>query len=279
MTEPASLGLSDTGFETFAHLLRTVSGQSLGRDRAYLLDTRLRPMLRRHGLPSLDALAERLRHDGPAHEEGIARDVVEAMTTNESLFFRDGTPFAHLRESALPRLRAARPQAPIRLWSAGASTGQEAYSMAMALARAGQGSGERGAAGYEVLGTDIARGPLARARVGRYSDFEVRRGLPPDLLHRFFRPEAGAWQVDPALRRTVTFREHNLLHPLPDGCFDVVFCRNVLIYFDVPERRRALDTIARQMPRGGILYLGTGETLAGITDAFAPCAPGIYGRT
>ncbi len=267
-------GVSGDTFQTFAELLRSRSGLAIGPDKLYLLKTRLAPILRREKLPDLAALAHRL--SDPAAEP-LARDVVEAMATNESFFFRDEKPFAHFRDKALPRLFAARaPGAPIRVWSAAASSGQEAYSLAMILAESG--GRERP---VEILGTDIAREQLARASDGLYTQFEVQRGLPIRLLMRHFRKEDSGWRISAALRTMVQFREWNLLaDPAPLGRFDVVFCRNVLIYFDPPTKTRVLDALAGQMAEDGLLYLGGAETVLGITSRFAPLADdrGVYGK-
>lgn len=268
--------LAPASFAIFARLLREGSGMSIREDKIYLLFNRLAPMLLRLALPDLDALARRLAQAGQAT---LGREVIEAMTTNESQFFRDKRPFTHLRDEALPRLRSARaPGTAIRLWSAGASSGQEAYSIAMiAAARDASASSDR----LQIIATDIARGPLARARAGRFSDFEISRGLPLDLRARHFRADAEGWLIDDELRRAVVFQEHNLLaHPAPLGRFDVVFCRNVLIYFDPITRRGVLDGIADQLASDGLLYLGCGETLVGVTERFyeIPGERGIYKR-
>jgi len=208
----------------------------------------------------------------------VAQEVVEAMTTNESLFFRDDKPFEHFRTQALPRLHAARPRgAPLRLWSAASSSGQEAYSLAMILTDLRASLGDRR---VEIVGTDIAREQLARAREGLYSQFEVQRGLPMQMLVKHFRKEAGGWRVAEAIRRMVEFREWNLLTDLrPLGRFDIVFCRNVLIYFDQPTKARVLEAIAGLLPPDGLLYLGGAETVLGITTRLAPLAGarGVYG--
>jgi len=253
-------------FEVFAAVLRTGSGLAIGPDKSYLLETRLAPLLKREHLPELDALAEKLRN--PAHS-GLVREVVEAMTTNESSFFRDDRPFTHLRTQALPRLHAIRPAgARLRVWSAAASTGQEAYSIAMLVAenRAVLGGRE-----VEILGTDIAREALARAREGAYTQFEIQRGLPMQLLAKYFRKDGARWRLSDAIRNMATFREWNLLTDLRAlGQFDLVFCRNVLIYFDQVTKARALEAISRQLAPDGLLYLGGAETVLGITDRFVP---------
>jgi chemotaxis protein methyltransferase CheR len=229
-------------------------------------DTACPPILRREGICDLAALALRL---GNCDAEKLAQEVVEAMTTNESLFFRDSKPFEHFRTQVLPRLAEARAAgAPLRLWSAAASTGQEAYSLAMILADSEAVLRQRK---VDILGTDIARAPLARAREGLYSQFEVQRGLPVQMLIKHFRKEADGWRLSPGLRAAVEFREWNLLADLrPLGTFDVVFCRNVLLYFDQPTKIRVLEAIARQMAPDGVLYLGGTETMLGLTDRLRP---------
>ncbi len=220
-------------------------------------------------------LAERLRAPG---NEVLIREVVEAMTTNESFFFRDDKPFQHFRSQALPRLMAARPaSAPLRVWSAASSSGQEAYSIAMILAECRASIGNRR---FEIIGTDLARDQVARARDGLYTQFEVQRGLPVQMLMRYFRKEESGWRISEAIRGMVQFREWNLLGDLRAlGQFDVVFCRNVLIYFDQPTKAQVLDAIAQQMPGDGLLYLGGAETVLGISSRFAPLPTerGVYG--
>ena len=268
--------MTPLGFETLAALLHRGSGLSIGPDKLYLLETRLAPILRAHALPDLDALATRLRGAAPELE----RAVVEAMTTNESSFFRDDKPFAHVRTQALPRLHATRPPgARLRIWSAAASTGQEAYSLAIIVAenRALLGNRE-----VEIVGTDIAREPLARAREGLFTQFEVQRGLPMQMLVRYFRKDGGNWRIAEAIRDMVSFREWNLLGDLrPLGTFDLIFCRNVLIYFDTPTKARALEAMARQLAPDGLLYLGGAETVLGVSDRFASLAGdrAVYGLT
>jgi chemotaxis protein methyltransferase CheR len=269
--------VSPAGFETLAGLLKSRSGLVIGPDKLYLLETRLASILRRDGLRDLAALADRLRIVTLA-TEALARDVVEAMTTNESFFFRDEKPFQHVRTVALPRLLAARPPGtPLRIWSAAASSGQEAYSLAMILAECRATLGERR---VEILGTDLARDQLARARDGLYTQFEVQRGLPVQMLMRYFRKENANWRIAEAIRGLVQFREWNLLADLrPLGQFDIVFCRNVLIYFDPPTKARVLDAVAARLAPDGLLYLGGAETVLGITSRFAPLANerGVYG--
>lgn len=259
-----SAALSADAFHVFATLLRARSGLAIGPDKQYLLEARLAPIVKRERLRDLSALALLLRAN---RAEGLKREVVEAMTTNESFFFRDETPFTHFRDRTLPRLLETRAAGtPIRIWSAAAASGQEAYSLAMIVA-------ERGISDrlVEVLGTDISRNQLTRAREGTYSQFEVQRGLSDQLRARYFRKQDDDWRIIPALRRAVRFREWNLLDdPAPLGRFDVVFCRNVLIYFDRPTKARVLEAIARQLSDDGLVYLGGTETAVGITTRLVP---------
>jgi chemotaxis protein methyltransferase CheR len=261
-------------FEVFAAVLRTGSGLSIGPDKAYLLETRLAPLLKRENLAGLDALADRLRSPSQIM---LSRDVIEAMTTNESFFFRDERPFTHMRAQALPRLHAARPAGTrLRIWSAAASTGQEAYSLAMLVA---EGRAWLGGREVEIIGTDIAREPLARAREGVYTQFEIQRGLPMQLLVKYFRKDGVQWRLSDTIRGMASFREWNLLGDLRAlGQFDVVFCRNVLIYFDQLTKTRVLDAISRQLAPDGLLYLGGAETVLGISDRFVPSGSdhGVY---
>jgi len=271
----STAAISTGAFATLAELLKSRSGLVIGPDKTYLLETRLAPILKREKLRDLNDLAEKLRGRG---FDVVARDVVEAMTTNESFFFRDDKPFQHFRTQAMPRMLAARPAGtPLRIWSAAASSGQEAYSLAMILTENRAMVGDRR---VEIVGTDIARDQLARARDGLYTQFEVQRGLPVQLLMRYFKREEVGWRISDALRAMVQWREFNLLGDLrPLGRFDIVFCRNVLIYFDQATKSRTLEAIAGQMAPDGMLYLGGAETVLGLTTRFAPLPSerGVYG--
>ena len=271
MTAP----VSSVAFETLATLLKMKSGLIIGTDKLYLLETRLAGIVKREKLTDMNGLAERPRRPG---SDALARDVVEAMTTNESFFFRDEKPFQHFRANALPRLVAERPPcSTLRVWSAASSSGQEAYSLAMIVA---ESTALLGGRKVEIVGTDIARDQLARARTGVYSQFEVQRGLPVQMLMRYFRKEDPNWRIADSIRTMAQFREFNLLSDLrPLGRFDIVFCRNVLIYFDQPTKTRVLEAIAGLMTPDGLLYLGGAETVLGITSRFAPMPNerGVYG--
>lgn len=267
--------MKQASFELLAALLHAGSGLVIGPEKHYLLETRLAGIIRQYGVSDLDGLADRLR--GGADRLAIERQVIEAMTTNESFFFRDEKPFTHFRTLALPRLHAARPAgARLRIWSAAASSGQEAYSLAMILAESRAMLAGRP---VEILGTDLSREQLVRAQEGLYTQFEVQRGLPMQHLVKYFRKEGANWRISDTLRGMVKFREWNLLADLRQlGQFDVVFCRNVLIYFDNKTKTRVLAAIAGQMAPDGLLYLGGAETVLGITDRFnvVPGERGVY---
>jgi chemotaxis protein methyltransferase CheR len=257
-----------------ADLLKRRSGLVLGPDKAYLLESRLNPLARRLGHPDLDAMiaAMRLR---PTEE--LLSAVTEAMTTNETLFFRDGRPFQQFADPILPRLIAARAdRRRLRIWCAAASTGQEPYSVAMLIEEA---AAKLSGWTIEILATDLSDDVLTRARNATYSQFEVQRGLPVQRLARFFRQHGTSWTLKEEVRRHVTFAKHNLLDDNRKlGQFDVVFCRNVLIYFDLEAKRRIIEQIASMLPRDGYLFLGGTETVLGITQAFeiVPEFRGIY---
>ncbi|WP_431860347.1 CheR family methyltransferase [Azospirillum sp.] len=253
-------------FDMFATMLKQRSGLVLTKDKAYLLESRLMPVARKWNMKGLDELASTVR---TRKDEALLRDITEAMTTNESSFFRDQKPFDQFKQIVLPRLletRAAKRS--IRIWSAACSSGQEAYSLAMMLNEdAAKVAGWR----IEIVGTDISAEMVERSKSGIYTQFEVQRGLPIQMLVKHFKQQGDKWQIGPNLRQMVSFREWNLLGDLGGlGQFDVVFCRNVLIYFDQPTKTKVLEAIARQMPPDGVLYLGGAETVLGITDRFKP---------
>ena len=192
--------------------------------------------------------------------EAMAEAVTQAMTVNETSFFRDGRAFDALRSHVVPELGE---RGTLRVWSAASSSGQEAWSIAIALQ-------EAGARGWEIVGTDLSAEVVARAETALYSQFEVQRGLTIHRLVKHFVQEGAAWRTRPELRATARFRQHNLLEDAARlGRFDVVFLRNVMIYFDLATKRRVLDRIRSVLSPGGYLYLGGTETLLGVTSDFA----------
>ena len=252
-------------FAFFTDLLRKRSGLVLGEEKLYLLETRLAPLLRQTGLATLDALAEQLAA-APGSE--LEQSFVEAMATHETLFFRDGKPFDHLQATGLPMLLAARPSsATIRVWSAATATGQEAYSVAMTALESGLEDSSR----VSILGTDLSLPPIERAKRGVYSQYEVQRGLSIRRLLRHFVQEPEGWRVRPILRSMCTFRRWNLLDdPAALGQFDIIFCRNVLMYLDQSTRKRVLTMLLRQLAPDGLLYLGLAETSGEISEMLPP---------
>jgi chemotaxis protein methyltransferase CheR len=260
-------------FEFICRLLRERSGLILAPDKTYLLESRLLPLVRRRSMKSLDDLVALLRS---RPEEELVREIVEAMTTNESSFFRDLKPFDQFRSFILPQLTKARAQRrAIRIWSAACSSGQEPYSLAMLLSEE-----KEKLAGWqiEIFATDISTEILAKAEQGVYSQFEVQRGLPIQLLVKYFRQEGERWRINPAMRGMVRYKCLNLLDDFSSyGPFDVIFCRNVLIYFEQATKTKVLDRLSRVLEPDGFLYLGGAETIIGITDKFQSASErGIY---
>jgi len=245
--------------------LKDRSGLVLSADKQYLVESRLLPVARKSGHASL---ADLVRALALGNCESLMTAVVEAMTTNESFFFRDKIPFDHFRASIMPALLAARHNGrSIRIWCAAASTGQEPYSLAMCLKEM-----SREVAGWkiEIVATDLSNEVLEKARQGLYSQFEVQRGLPIQLLIKYFAQVGELWQIVPDIRAMVKFRQFNLLADFSQlGIFDLVLCRNVLIYFDQQTKIDVLNRLARSIAGDGYLVLGAAETVVGLTDRFA----------
>lgn len=264
-------------FELLSGLLKERSGLQLSADKTYLLESRLAPIARKRGMDGLDGLVAAVR---VKRDEKLLSDITEAMTTNESFFFRDTKPFDRFRQVVLPSLletRSARKQ--IRIWCAACSTGQEPYSIAMCLSE-----DKAKLAGWriDIIATDLSAEVLEKAEAGLYSQFEVQRGLPIQLLVKYFAKTGEMWQIDPSIRAMVKYQPHNLLDDAGRlGAFDVVFCRNVLIYFDRPLKSQVLKRMAQQMPTDGYLFLGGAETVIGLDAPFEPMASerGIYRLT
>jgi len=261
-------------FDYLRQLLRQRSGLVLSAEKQYLAESRLLPVARKHGLSSLAELVGKLKAAATAP---LSVEVVEAMTTNESFFFRDKVPFEHFRLTILPALVAARAREKrIRIWCTACATGQEPYSLAMSLKSIGPAlAGWR----VEIVATDLSHEVLAKAKAGIYNQFEVQRGLPIQSLVKFFSQVGEAWQIAQEIRAMVKFQPLNLLNDFSAlGTFDLVFCRNVLIYFDQDTKIGVLNRIARQMPSDSFLILGAAETVVGLTDAFKPMADkrGLY---
>jgi chemotaxis protein methyltransferase CheR len=253
-------------YDFLRKLLKERSGLVLSDDKQYLVESRLQPLARKAGIAGLSELVAKLKSSAA---EALVVNVVEAMTTNESFFFRDKVPFDHFRQTIVPAVLAARTrERSIRIWCAAASTGQEPYSLAMCIKEmAAQLAGRR----IEIIATDLSLEVLEKAKAGIYSQFEVQRGLAITLLVKYFTQVGEMWQISPEIRAMVQYRPLNLLHNFASlGSFDVVFCRNVLIYFDQATKINVLERVARMIEPDGYLVLGAAETVVGLTDSFKP---------
>jgi chemotaxis protein methyltransferase CheR len=253
-------------FDYLRGFLKERSGLALSAEKQYLIDTRLSPVIRARGLDNMSALVRAVRSD-PRSE--LATLVLETMTTNESLFFRDKVPFENFRNPIVPALREARAtEKKVRIWCAACSAGQEPYSLAIAIREYQLFPADWN---IEIVATDLCTAVLDRARRGLYSQFEVQRGLPIQLLVKYFTKTGESWQVNSDIRSMVSYSRFNLLEPYARlGRFDVIFCRNVLIYFDMATKTNVLERLARQIAPDGYLSLGAAETVIGLTHAFVP---------
>jgi chemotaxis protein methyltransferase CheR len=254
--------------ETFEHLCRILkhrSGIAITAEKLYLADVRLSPVARKHGFDSVDALAGALFH---TTDEKLLVDVTDAMTTNESFFFRDTVPFDNFRKVSLPYMIEARANVRrLRIWCAACSSGQEPYSLSMIL---DEHKAKLDGWQIDIVATDISRGMVERAKDGSFTEFEVKRGLPEGYLARYFDEVPGQrWRVKDFLRPRIDFQVFNLMDdPAAFGRFDIVFCRNVLIYFEPETKAGVLRRVHSVMAEDGFLTLGAAETVVGITDIF-----------
>jgi chemotaxis protein methyltransferase CheR len=265
--------MKPTDFDFIAAMVRERSGLVLSADKTYLVESRLAPIARRDGFPSIDELVTAIK---VRRDSNLIDAVVDAMTTNETFFFRDKTPFDIFEQTILPELVARKRGGTIRVWCAAASTGQEPYSLAMVADAMGA---RMGGCKLEILGTDISERCLEKAKAGVYTQFEVQRGLPVQMLLKHFKKDGDAWKIDDRLKANIRFRPMNLLDDFRGlGRFDVIFCRNVLIYFDTQTKKQVLERMSSQVEGPGYLLLGAAETVLGVTDTFKPIANqrGLY---
>lgn len=256
------MSITPRTFAVVSDLVRRESAIVLAPGKEYLVESRLLTLARAGGHADVDAyVADLERRRTPA----TVRAVVEALTTNETSWFRDSAPFDALRQVVLPELAARRAGRPLRIWSAACSSGQEPYSISMVVQDTPALAGQR----VEILGTDLSEEMVERARAGEYSQLEVNRGLPATSLVRWFQRAGVGWRVDPQVASRVSFRTLNLVRPFPPmGRFDVVVLRNVLIYFDLPTKRDVLRRVADVLAPDGYLFLGAAETTTGVDDAW-----------
>ena len=255
--------LTTTSFDWVRQLVHRESAIVLAPGKEYLVEARLLPIARSMGLPDVGQLVDSVR-SRPSPEN--TRKIVEALTTNETSWFRDGDPFTALTSTVLPSLLGARgPADRLQIWSAACSSGQEPYTIAMLLEDAMPNAATR----VSITATDLSREMVERTRAGKFSQLEVNRGLPAPMLVRHFTRAGSEWQVSPGLRRMVTASECNLAAPLPRmGPFDVVYLRNVLIYFDLPTKQAILRRVRALMRPDGWLFLGAAETTLGVDDSW-----------
>jgi len=264
-----------TDFDTYSALLKEESGMVLTEDKVFVLESRLTPIARKWGYNSLETLTLALQG---VPDRVLVRDIVEAMVDSETCFFRDGQPFDLLQNTLLPYLKSARKKKKLHLWSAGCSSGQEPYSIAIALKELGDAlNGWK----FDILASDISNALLEQASQGVYSQFEVQRGLPIQMLVKYFTQNNDQWQVNESIRDIVTHKNINLLQPLDDlGMYDIIFCRNTLLNFDQDTKGQILAEIAEHLERDGFFLLGKDETLMGITEDLVPIPDlrGVYVR-
>ncbi len=266
--------MSPDQFNLLSELLLKSSGLYLTPDKTYLADVRLNPVAKQNGFEDADDLVASL---GVFPKKELVSQITEAMTTNESFFFRDGAPFENFRDVIVPHMMKTRAASRrMRIWCAACSSGQEPYSLAMIIDDLGtQFDGWH----IDIVATDISEEMLAKAKRGEYTDFEVNRGLPESFLQKYFERNNAHWTIKQEIRRKIDFRAFNLLDdPKELGLFDVVFCRNVLIYFEPDTKAAVLDRIVKLMPDDGFLTLGAAETVVGISESFllSPVGKGLY---
>jgi chemotaxis protein methyltransferase CheR len=264
-------------FDFLSRFLQERSGLTLVGDKAYLVESRLMPIAQKHKMASLSVLISALRTSGNVMLE---TDIVEAMATHETFFFRDKTPFELFNDTMLPALLKARKmERALRIWSAACSTGQEPYSLAMLLKeRQAELAGWR----IDIIATDLSTSIIAQAKAASYTQFEVQRGLPINLLVKYFEQKGDRWVIKPEITNMVHFRPLNLLRDFSAlGSFDIVFCRNVLIYVNDKCKADVLNRIAGILKPDGYLLMGAAETVIGLTERFRPHTEkrGLYQRS
>ncbi|NBX65930.1 MAG: chemotaxis protein CheR [Proteobacteria bacterium] len=253
-------------FDVYKNMLYEKSGLVITTDKSYLLESRLAPVIKKWNIPDMVALTDKLRG---IPDKQLVEDIVDAMTTNETMFFRDQKPFDKFRDLVVPAvLKAKGPNCTIRIWSAACSSGQEPYTLAITMKEnAAKWAGIK----FEILATDLSKEILDQAKAGKYSQFEVQRGMPIMMLVKYFTQTGDTWTIKDDIKQMVKFQNFNLLDPMDQfGTFDCIFCRNVLIYFDQPTKGKILDKMSKRLAKHGTLFLGGAETVLGITNSFKP---------
>ncbi len=257
--------------KTISQYIHAVSGIYLDQSKSYLFETRLGSIAESLGCKSFQELYNKARTDS---SKAIERQIIDAISTNETLFFRDRSPFELLQHKILPEIIDARtPASPqlkttVKIWSAAASTGQELYSIAITIKELIKDPAKYQ---FTLLGTDISDTALAQASYGKYNRFEIERGLDQRYLQRYFTPFGDSWKIKDEIRAMVSFRKHNLMQPFTGlGKFDVIFCRNVAIYFTLEDRKALFNRLADNLAEDGFLVIGSTESLTGVCQRFVP---------
>lgn len=255
--------MSTTVIQRMIEFIRQQAGIVLTPEKAYFVEARLAPVLREENIASLEEMLRRAE----GGDRRLHQRIIDALTTNETFFFRDRQPFDHFRDVIMPELHQRRsPEKPIRIWCAACSSGQEPFSLVMVLDELRSKIGNRQ---VEIVATDISEAILNKARSGIFNQFEVQRGLPTKLLLQYFTKQGDNWKLSDDVIRRVSFQKFNLMEePRTLGQFDAVFCRNVLIYFDRPTRSKVFDRIASRLAPDGFLVLGGAESTFGVTERF-----------
>lgn len=265
-------------FDIYQELLKKKSGLVLTQDKAYLIESRLNPVAKKWGYNDIPAMTQVMRG---VPSPDLVNDIIEAMTTNETSFYRDNTPFDIFKNTVIPYYKEKTGHPPkLRIWCAAASSGQEPYSLAMLLK-------EEAAVAlpgwkFEIVATDISHEILEQAKAGIYTQFEVQRGLPITHLMKYFTQNDDKWTINDDIKSMIEYKYFNLLDPMTSlGQFDVVFCRNVLIYFDQETKKDVMERAHKQMVDDGLFFLGGAETVLGITDQFTavPNCRGLYAKS
>ncbi len=249
-----------------------VSGISIDASKAYLLETRFGKLLEEEGCSSYSEFYHKAKSDT---RKVLEKKIINAITTNETLFFRDTSPFELLKHKILPDIIDARSGnaqrvggANLKIWSSACSTGQEIYSIAIVIKEL---LGNNGGHKISLMGTDLSDAAVAQASAGTYNKFEIERGLPREKLQRYFSPSGNNWKIKDEIRAMATFRRMNLMQPFTGlGKFDIIFCRNVAIYFTLPDRKKLFNKIADVLQPDGYLLIGSTESLTGIWPRFTP---------
>lgn len=257
--------ISASDYQRFKTFLEQACGILLGEGKQYLIASRLTRLLRDEDIASLSALMKAIERGQPRH---LRDSVIDAMTTNETSWFRDGLPFETLAQHVFPEFDQQQ-SGPVRIWSSACSSGQEPYTISMLLTEHCRKQPSSQLANSQITATDISASVLAEAKRAEYEDVALGRGLSAARRQQFFIPQQARWQVADAIRKRVSFREQNLLQGFAAlGKFDIIFCRNVLIYFSAERKKDILQRMAQSLNRGGYLFLGASETISGYSDAF-----------